>query len=165
MSVNHTVSSASTKGKAPIGVATHESAIADPAIVGPQTNDEDIFVLAGKLEAILKGKSNKTCLKVMNMVGSLHGIRCIPSDRPIGQSTVGTTRVEPAVKPREKGKPTPPAAWKQTDNYRCLAAERLDLVSKVKVQPDGEDKNLLLDQLRESEQKLKALKSRSSGDH
>jgi len=135
------------------------------ANVVPEASNEDIFVLAAKLEELLKGKSNKTCLKVMNMVGSLHSIRCIPSDRPIGQSTVGTTKVVPTVK-QAKGLPTPKAAWKQTDAYRHLTAQREEMVSTIKSLAPAELKQTThIEELRAVEQKLKALKSPTAGDH
>jgi hypothetical protein len=154
-SVNQTVSSSTSTGKG--------NAIALPATHHPQ-EEEDIFVLASQLEAILQGKSYKTCLKALNMVGSLHAIRCIPADRPIGQSTVGTTKVvQQAIKPK-KGQPTPPAAWKQTDDYRRLNAEREEIVTTIKSSTD-EENILNVGKLRAVEQQLKALKSPSSGDH
>jgi hypothetical protein len=129
-------------------------------------SDEDIFILAKKMEELLRGKSNRTCQKVMNMVGSLHGIRCVPSDRPIGQSlTAGVANAKPVVK--EKGKPTPPAAWKQTPEYRVLAEKRESLVRKVKDYGDraSPNKEKYLDGLRSVETELKTYKSRFSGDH
>jgi hypothetical protein len=127
---------------------------------------ENIFELARKLQEILKGKSNKTCMKVMNMVGSLHGIRCIPSDRPIGQSTTGTTKVvkEPA-KPK-KGKPTPRAAWKQTDSYKNLSRQHEAMVKTIKsCSPTDELIETHIRDLRDIERKLKALHSPTAGDH
>lgn len=175
MSDKQTVSSSSTEGKS-VTIVT-EATQPQPAIavttnvaeanVAPVVSDEDIFVLAGKLEALLKGKSNKTCLKLMNMVGSLHGIRCIPSDRPIGQSTVGTTKVVPTAAKPKKGQSTPPAAWKQTDAYKRLSAERVRIVTTIKsLSPDElSNKTVLVEELRATEQKLKALKSPTAGDH
>jgi hypothetical protein len=102
----------------------------------------------------------------MNMVGSLHAIRCIPADRPIGLSAVGTTKVVPVAKKPKKGQPTPPAAWKQTDDYRRLNAEREEIVKTIKSSSDvGNIMNSNVDKLRAIEQQLKALKSPSSGDH
>jgi hypothetical protein len=130
------------------------------------SSDQDIFALALKLEELLKGKSNKTCMKVMDMVGSLHGIRCIPRDRPIGRSTAGTTKVVPVAKPPGKGLPTPPAAWKQTDVYRRLSAEREAMVITIKsLKPQELLKTTHVEDLREIERKLKALKSPRLGDH
>jgi len=169
MSEGQTVSSSSTKGK-----GTEVSVPATqpiPATAGRSANvdiqaDEDIFILAGKLESLLKGKSNKTCLKVMNMVGSLHGIRAIPSDRPIGQSTVGTTKVVPVAAKPKRGQPTPPAAWKQTAAYKQLSAQRQSIVDTLKSLPDyGPKKQGFISELRAVEQSLKALKSPLSGDH
>lgn len=141
----------------PIGVA---------AIVVPDSSDKDVFVLARKIEEILKGESNKTCLKVMNMVGSLHAIRCIPSDRPIGQSTAGTTKVVPKAKAAKRGLSTPKAAWKQTDAYKHLSATRALLVKTIKAL-DPADPSLTghVEELRACEQSLKALKSPTAGDH
>lgn len=118
------------------------------------------------MEELLRGRSNRTCLKVMNMVGSLHGIRCVPSDRPIGQNlTAGVANAKPVI--REKGKPTPPAVWKQTPEYRCLHQKRESLVQKIKAYGGraSPNKERYLEDLRSAEAELKTYKSRSSGDH
>jgi hypothetical protein len=167
MSLKQTVTSSSTKGKGGTIVtpATQPTSTAvEAAIAVSETPEEDIFILAGKLEALLKGKSNKTVLKALNMVGSLHGVRSIPADRPIGQSTTGTIRKVVAAKP-EKGKPTPPAAWKQTDDYRRLSAEREKIVKTIKSRSSEElSKTTLVEDLRALEQQLKALKSSTPGN-
>jgi hypothetical protein len=126
---------------------------------------DNIFVLAGQLEAILKNKSNRVCLRVMNMVGSLHSIRCIPIDRPIGQSPVNTTTVVPSATGPSMGQPTPPAAWKQTEAYRTLTAQRISLVDTIKNLPPDELINTThVADLREIERQLKELKSAHSGN-
>jgi len=167
MSLKQTVTSSSTKGKGGTIVtpATQPTSTAvEAAIAVSETPEEDIFILAGKLEALLKGKSNKTILKALNMVGSLHGVRSIPADRPIGQSTTGTIRKVVAAK-TEKGKPTPPAAWKQTDDYRRLSAEREKIVKTIKSRSSEElSKTTLVEDLRVLEQQLKALKSSTPGN-
>jgi tetrahydromethanopterin S-methyltransferase subunit H len=170
MSDKRTVSSTSTKGKgsAIARPATQPtSAIAEAAIVAPDSSDEDIFILAGKLEELLKGKSNKTCLKVMDMVGSLHGIRAIPRDRPIGQSTAGTTRVVPVAAKPKKGLPTPPAAWKQTSAYKHLNERREEKIKILKSLPSGESvyRPIHIEELREIERELKSLRSSTPGFH
>jgi len=146
------------KGKGP--------AIADPATPPtPDLTDESIFALAAQIEALLSGKSNKTCHKVMNMVGSIHGIRCVSVDRPIGRSTVGTTKVVPTAKAAPKGQSTPKSAWKQTENYRSLQAKRSDLVSKVKANdPALGSIESRIEELRTVERELKGLKSPKPGN-
>jgi len=150
------ISGSSSKGKATtivVGATQNSSSV-----------DEDVFALARQIEEILKGKSNRTCSKVLNMVGSLHGLRTIPADRPIGQSTTGATIVVPKVK-QEKGLPTPKAAWKQTDSYRNLSAERTKIVNTIKSLPaTSPNKEKLVEDLRAVELSLKQLKSPTSGN-
>lgn len=126
--------------------------------------DKDVFALASELEKILQGQSNKTLLKVFNMVGSLHGIRAIPVDRPIGRSTAGTTKVVPVVK-HVKGVKTPEAAWKKTNAYKRLSSERAEKVKTIKALNPGVPNTALVEELRVIEQQLKALKSPTVGDH
>jgi hypothetical protein len=169
MSDNQTVSSLSTEG----GGAT----IVDPstqqttntlvaANVAPEVDSIDnIFVLAGQLEALLKNKSNRVCLRVMNMVGSLHSIRCIPVDRPIGQPTMGTAIAVPSVSNPNRGQPTPPAAWKQTEAYRTLTAQRESLVDTIRNLSPAELVNTThVADMREIERQLKELKSAHTGN-
>jgi hypothetical protein len=156
MSGNVSTTASTSKGKPP--------SIEGGAALPP--SDEDIFVLAKRMEELLRGKSNRTCMKVMNMVGSLHGLRCVPSDRPIGQSlTAGVANAKPVK--QEKGKPTPPASWKQNPEYRGLLRKREDLVDKIKSYGgrSSPNKERYLESLRSAEAELKAYKSRSSGDH
>jgi len=134
-------------------------------VAPPTSEEEDVFLLARRIEEVLAGKSNRTCQKVMNMVGSLHGLRTIPMDRPIGQSTVGTTKVVERAKPAKKGQPTPPAAWKQTDDYRRLSAQRELIVKTIKNLPaDSQQKLESVEALRALEQQLKDLKKASAGN-
>lgn len=143
-----------------------EEAIASTTTVEPQPSGENIFVLMAKMEALLKDQSNRTVLKLMNAVGSMHGVRCIPVDRPIGQSTMGTTRVAPVVKQKKGQGPAPPAAWKQSPEYIQLSAQRSAIVATIKNLPDSDpNKESEIASLRETEQKLKALKGLRSGDH
>lgn len=147
-------------------VVTQGSAIAVPE-VEPDDSIADIFIIAGKIQALLSGISNKKISKVMNMVGSLHGIRAIPSDRPIGQSTVGTTKVGQTKPPvKVKGKPTPRAEWKQTDAYKQLTAQRTLMVTTIKAHTPSElSKTSHVEDLREIERKLKALHPTTAGNH
>jgi hypothetical protein len=138
-----------------------DSPIGDNSSPGGQT----IFDLAAQVEKILHGHSNKDVMKILNLVGSIHGIRSIPVDRPIGQSTAGTVRTVPVVK-AVKGKSTPKAAYKQTTEYIQLSASRDELVRQIKSIPDTEaaDRLPLVDRLRSLELKLKQFKSAKSGD-
>jgi hypothetical protein len=157
-----------TEGKGPPigGLAPHKR----PGTVVPGFNpdppnrDEDIFALASKLEALLSGKSYGTCLKALNMVGSLHGIRAIPADRPIGRSTVGSTRVEPVPKPAKKGQQPSKAGYKKSAQYIELSSKRELAVATVKSLPDGESKDSAISELRRLERELKALKALKSGN-
>jgi hypothetical protein len=131
------------------------------------SEEEDVFVLARKIEEILAGKSNRTCHKVMNMVGSLHGLRTIPMDRPIGQSTAGTTKVVAQTKKSGKGKcqQASPAAWKQTAAYKQLSAQREQIVSAIKALPATSlQKEEKVEALRLVERQLKELKGVSAGN-
>lgn len=92
------------------------------------------------------------------MVGSLHAARAIPSDRPIGQSLTGAAIAAPVKKPG-RGQPTPPAAWKQTDDYRRLSAMRDLMVRNIKTTPASDLVNTShVEDLRDLERQLKALK-------
>jgi hypothetical protein len=169
MSGNQTVTSSSTEDGLPIGraiqnvpIGTTGASIEAPITVGPRGEGESIFALAHRLEALLSGESNRTCMKVLNMVGSLHGIRCIPADRPIGQSTAGLERKAPKPAPAPKGKPTQKAAWKQTPEYRELAGKRAVLVELLKGytrSPNHPMTDETLEDLRVTERQLKALRS------
>jgi hypothetical protein len=130
--------------------------------LGPDPTN-DLFVLAQRVEEVLAGQSKKTIQKVLNMVGSLHGTRTIPVDRPIGQTTVGRVTNVTAGK-KEKGKPTPPAPWKQTDDYRRLDAERKESVALLKSLSGPVAKAPVLDKIRNLEQSLKELKGSHSGN-
>jgi hypothetical protein len=188
MSEKQNVSISSTKGKGPAIAdpatqptstivdkpasagesATVASAEADKsAKADAQDPDVDeVFLIAGEIEKILKGKSNKTCMKVLSMIGSLHEVRCIRPDRPIGQSTAGTTKAAPPAKKPKKGQPTPPAAWKQTDDYRRLKASRDSKITILKSLTTDEEKTSHLADLKEIERQLKALKQGPSvGNH
>jgi len=168
MSEKQTISSSSTKGKAStsVEVAPQPRAIAQTAIVVPEPSDSDMFVIASKFEALLKDKSNKACFKILNLVGSLHSIRCISVDRPIGRSTVGTAKVVPTAPKPKKGQPTPPAAWKQTDAYKRLNAQRESIVTTLKSLGSNESaKATHIADLRAVERQLKALKSPTAGNH
>jgi hypothetical protein len=154
-------------------VDTQISAKAVPSV--PQGKPvKDIFAIAGQIEALLKGVSNKEALKILSAVGSQHNLRTISMDRPIGQSTTGTVKAGPPPSTvQKKGKaskkgPTPPAAWKQTDEYHHLSGlhrERVEIlksldpatVSAASIEDAKND-------LREVERKLKDLKKRTAGD-
>jgi len=128
-------------------------------------NEQNLFMLATQIEQILSGQSNKTCMKVLTMIGSLRGIRCIPIDRPIGQSPTG--KQQPAGKTNQqkqpKGKPTPKAAWKMTEEYKTLSISRTQAVQQLKEAPP-ESKDSAVEKLREIEQQLKALRSPTAGN-
>jgi hypothetical protein len=130
----------------------------------PPNRVEDIFALASQLEALLSGQSYRTCLKVMNMVGSLHGIRAIPEDRPIGRSPVGSTRVEPVPKPAKKGQQPSRAGYKKSAQYIELSSKRDSVVATIKSLPDGESKDSAISELRRLEREIKALKGLKSGN-
>lgn len=105
------------------------------------------------------------CLKVLNAVGSLHAIRALPADRPIGQSTTGTTKVVPKAAKPKKGQPTPPAAWKQTDAYKQLKAQREAKVLTIKsLTADELSKTTHIEDLQDLNQQIKALKSPTAGN-
>jgi hypothetical protein len=130
----------------------------------PPNPGEDIFALASQLEALLSGRSHRTCLKVLNMVGSLHEIRAIPASRPIGQSTVGSTRVEPVPRPARKGQQPSKAGYKRTPQYIELSSKRASTVATVKSLPDGSSKDEAISELRRLERELKELKALKSGN-
>jgi hypothetical protein len=134
-------------------------------VVIPQSSSDDIFVVAGQIEALLKGKSSRVCLKILNMVGSLHGIHAI-SGRPIGQPTVGTLKIVPPIKPKG-GQSTTRAAWKQTPDYRQLNERRDEMVKTLKTLPPGESsyKTTVIQELRSIERDLKDLKLSVPGNH
>jgi hypothetical protein len=146
-----------------LGGATPD--VITPAAAPLPAGEQNVFILARQIELILQGQSNKTCMKVMNMVGSLHGIRSIPIDRPIGQSTTGTKKVVPVATKPPRGLPTPKAAWKQSDDYRRLSAERDSVVTTIKsLTPNDPAKQDLVQSLRTIELSLKNLKARTAGD-
>jgi hypothetical protein len=122
--------------------------------------DED-FVIAAKVEALLKGLSNRRTLKVLNMVGSVHGIRSISVDRPIGQPSKNPIRQSSVGSSKRKGKsgniqiPT----LKKDPRYIELSSQRDAAVAALK--RDGPDGNTHLDHLRSIEQQLKDLKTQS----
>jgi hypothetical protein len=154
-------------------VDTKISAQAVPSV--PQgKSSKDIFVIAGQIEALIKNCSNKEVLKILSAVGSQHNLRTISMDRPIGLSTTGTVKAGPPQSTGQKKKkaskkgPTPPAAWKQTDEYHHLSGlhrERVEIlksldpatVSAASIEDAKND-------LREVERKLKDLKKRTAGD-
>jgi hypothetical protein len=157
--------------------ATHATTVAlIPTIVGmpsspanaskssDEQSEDDLFDLSRKIEALLKGTSNKNALKVLNMVGSLHGIRAISVDRPIGQPAAKA----PAPKKEQKtksakgsGNSQAKAAYKQTPEYIRVTAERKACVQALKSTPAGDaQQSTLQSELRRLEQELKALKPR-----
>jgi hypothetical protein len=158
----------STEGKGPAiaGLAPQkrQGTIVPGFNPDPPNRVEDIFALASQLEAILSGQSYRTCLKVMNMVGSLHGIRAIPEDRPIGRSSVGTTRVEPVPRPAKKGQQPSRAGYKKSAQYIELSSKRDSVVATIKSLTDGESKDSAISELRRLERELKALKALKSGN-
>jgi len=173
------------KGKGPekSGLATHSSGtsievssgkpkgLLDHKVAGPPigvVKDQELFALAARIQEVLKGQSKRTCLKVLGIVGSIHGIRAIPVDRPIGQSSMGTVRpatAGPKLPKTKKGKTPPPAVWKQTEDYRLLSDQRSEIVKTIKSLPTGSgDIQNQVEVLRTIEQKLKALKAPQSGN-
>jgi hypothetical protein len=133
------------------------------AIAGEGVN---LFGVASMIEQQLKGLSNKEAMKVLMMVGSIHGARIIPIDRPIGLSNVGKIRPATAgeVSKSKRGVATPPAAYKQTDAYKRLVASRMQIVTTIKsLSPAELSKTTYVDELREIEQKLKLFKSSTAG--
>jgi hypothetical protein len=157
-----------TEGKGPPigGLAPHsgQGTIVPSPISGVSGEEEDIFVLASKLEAMLSGQSNRTILKAFNIVGSLHGIRAIPANRPIGQSRVGSTRVEPVPKPAKKGQQPSRAGYKKSAQYIELTSKRALAVATVKSSPDGRSKDHAISELRRLEREIKELKALKSGN-
>lgn len=79
--------------KAPKGALANVTSVSSP---------QNMFALADQIETLLKGESNKTCSKILNMVGSLHAIRAISVDRPIGQSLVGKYYFKEILQPSPK---------------------------------------------------------------
>lgn len=129
----------------------------------------DMFDVARKIEALLAPLSNRTVRETLELVAVRQHLRVIPIDRPIGQYRSGTTKVVPLLKAR-KGVPTPPAPWKQTDDYHRLSAERLELVKQLKtlVNPTGAAiaaKEGLITRLREVEGSIRDLRSPKSGNY
>jgi len=130
----------------------------------------DIFAIAKKMHELLEGLSIKSTSKVLNMVGSLKGLRTIPVDRPIGPvmqvkpgsgipGSVVTTARGGSV---NRQSPTPKAAWKQSDDYRRLSVEHQALIRELKSVPNGPDKDsqrcALVSLVRLNEQSLRNLK-------
>lgn len=130
----------------------------------PKPETTDVFVLASRVKELLNGQSNRTIQKVFSMVGSLSGLRTISADRPIGQSTQGTKKLVPPVKPA-KGDAPKPAAWRQTDAFKRLDAQRILLVNRLKSEPKGSALiETLVSDLRAIERSIKALHSPQSGE-
>jgi len=126
----------------------------------PKTgDDEDVFVLASRLEAVLRGVSNKMAAKALNMVGSLHGYRSISVDRPIGQVNQPKQKTK-AGDAKGKGKsPSAKAAWKQTTEYSQLNASRATIVARLKATPATDpNKDQLTQELRTVEQRIRGLR-------
>jgi hypothetical protein len=140
-------------------------AIAIPQVDLPHDSEEysidEDFVIAAKVEALLKGLSNRRTLKVLNMVGSVHGIRSISVDRPIGQPSKNPIRQSSDGSYKGKGKSgniqIPP--FKKDPRYIELSSQREAAVAALK--RDGPSGNTHLDHLRSIEQQLKDLKTQS----
>jgi hypothetical protein len=120
---------------------------------------QDIFALARQMESLLEGQSYRTVLKVMNMVGSQHGIKSMHIDKVMSLKT--TTVVSPSH-PKSKGVATK-ADWKQTADYRQLTAQRASVVSALKKTGSDLDAGLVAE-LRALEQSLRNLRPAVAGD-
>jgi len=127
-------------------------------------SDLSIFDKMKQIELILAGSSHGETRKILSAVSALHELRVISVYQPIGQSTAGTVRTVPFVQVR-KGKPPPPAAWKQTDSYKSLMKAHADVVKDIKRGgSDVASKEQLIVKLRELELSLKNLKVSRSGN-
>jgi len=154
-------------GSGPIGLDAQPEDISSnlgPVAGALGSEGKNVFILAAQIEEILRGQSNTAVMKILNVVGALHGARTISVNRPIGQTTAGAIlkKVVP-IKPK-KGQSTPPAAWKQTDDYRRLNANHKVAIANLKKVPPQSDKTGALEALRSIERELKDLHAPRSGD-
>jgi len=149
--------------------ATEKSGAIAPSKVSAiveDPSDEDVFVLAGKLQALLEGKSKKTCLKALTLVGSLRGIQCstVVGFKPTPAVTVPLTKVRDPETGRKR-LPPPPAKWKQTEAYKSLSAQRDMAVKAVKAASlTSSSIEEPVKKLRSLELSLKTLKLSQSGE-
>lgn len=114
---------------------------------------EESFRLAAEIERLLGGRSNKSVSQILNMVASVHGLRVIPVDRPIGQVNRPTETIVSDKKEKKV------AAYKQTTQFKEMSLARQGIVDKIKLAQEGPVKEGLRTELRTIERKLKDLKS------
>jgi hypothetical protein len=125
----------------------------------------DIFDVARQVSEALKGLSNKQVQSVLAMVGAQRNLRVSSMDKPIGLSTVtsAVAAKEPEAKKKVKTSsqgPTPKAKFRTSREFHELSEARHQAVESLKRSTD-EDKSGMVANLREIEERLKALKAAS----
>jgi hypothetical protein len=159
-----TEAAASANKQAVVSPSTTQ-VVTPPTAIAVESEEKNLFKYASVLNASLAGLSNKEVLKVLTLVSSIHGYRVISVDRNINQQQSSSTEraialTHSTIKP--KGKKTSPAAYKQTDAYKHLTANRLAIVNTMHgLTPQELSQTTFVADLREIERKLKDLKLNS----
>jgi len=99
------------------------------------------------------------------MLAALKNLRVISMDRPIGQSGAAPAQPSEAKAKKEKGEgKTPPAAWRNTKQWKEAEEIHQGIVAQIKsVKEDPTKVESLRSHLREQEATMKVLKQELQG--
>lgn len=119
-----------------------------------------VYQLAGQIDQLLAGASNRITREALMVVASRHNLRVVPADRPIGMVCQPPKKEGGKKKPSGGAKAQPrKAEWKTKPEYLALSKQRKELVAQLNALKEaGVEDNSLLQRLRSTESAIKALR-------